>query len=91
MHFILLLTLASGISASPAHRFLDTSKAAGDAPYDTPEATLRAAVKILAGFTYGQKIPVIMCPGTGSDWNTNILWKLHEAACKQHHDGPSRS
>jgi hypothetical protein len=65
MHFILLLTLASGISASPAHRFLDTSKAAGDAPYDTPEATLRAAVKILAGFTYGQKIPVIMCPGTG--------------------------
>jgi hypothetical protein len=76
MHFTLLLTLASAISASPAHRFLDTramepatpvypSKAAGDAPYDTPEATLRAAIKLPAGFTYGQKIPVIMSPGTG--------------------------
>jgi hypothetical protein len=71
-----LLTLTSAISASPAHRFLDTraieptttiysSKAAGDTPYDTPEATLRAAIKLPAGFTYGQKIPVIMSPGTG--------------------------
>ncbi|KAK7972894.1 hypothetical protein PG996_007116 [Apiospora saccharicola] len=37
-----------------------------DAPYSLPEAQLRAALYIPAGFTYGAKPPVIFVPGTGS-------------------------
>ncbi|KAF2395569.1 alpha/beta-hydrolase [Trichodelitschia bisporula] len=41
-------------------------KASGDAPYSTPEGTLRRAIQIPAGFTYGRKQPVILVPGTGT-------------------------
>lgn len=40
-------------------------KAAGDAPYSNTEATLKAAIKMPASFTFGKKMPVIMGPGTG--------------------------
>lgn len=41
-------------------------KAAGDAPYSLDEAKLRAAIFIPETFTYGQKPPVILTPGTGN-------------------------
>ncbi|KEQ86288.1 alpha/beta-hydrolase [Aureobasidium pullulans EXF-150] len=41
-------------------------KACGDAPYTVDEATLRAAIHIPSGFTYGAKPPVILMPGTGN-------------------------
>lgn len=37
-----------------------------DAPYTTPEADLRAAIQIPEFFTYGERPPVILVPGTGS-------------------------
>ncbi|CEI70573.1 hypothetical protein FVEN_g937 [Fusarium venenatum] len=37
-----------------------------DAPYTTSEAKLRAAIHIPPSFTYGEKPPVILFPGTGS-------------------------
>jgi hypothetical protein len=40
-------------------------KAEGDAPYSNTEATLKAAIKMPASFTFGKKMPVIMGPGTG--------------------------
>lgn len=42
------------------------SKATGDAPYSTPEDTLRAAIYIPDSFSYGQngRTPVILVPGT---------------------------
>ncbi|KAH7333392.1 putative lipase B [Rhexocercosporidium sp. MPI-PUGE-AT-0058] len=50
--------IASGTAVFP-------QKAAGDAPYTNSEATLKAAIKMPASFTFGQKMPVIMGPGTG--------------------------
>ena len=41
-------------------------KGASDAPYDVLESKLRAAIQIPSTFTYGQKPPVILAPGTGS-------------------------
>lgn len=41
------------------------SKAAGDAPYTNTEAVLRAAIKLPATFTFGQKKAILMTPGTG--------------------------
>jgi hypothetical protein len=41
-------------------------KRASDAPYDIAESKLRAAIQIPSSFTYGQKPPVILVPGTGS-------------------------
>ena len=41
-------------------------KACGDAPYTVDEATLRAAIHIPPGFTFGAKPPVILMPGTGT-------------------------
>tara|TARA_R110002060_G_scaffold23904_7_gene32524 strand:- start:416 stop:952 length:537 start_codon:yes stop_codon:yes gene_type:complete len=49
---------ASGISVFP-------QKAEGDAPYTNSEATLKAAIKMPVSFTFGQKMPVILGPGTG--------------------------
>jgi hypothetical protein len=37
-----------------------------DAPYTLPELALRSAIRIPLGFTFGQKPPVILVPGTGS-------------------------
>jgi hypothetical protein len=42
------------------------SASSSDAPYDLSETTLRAAVRIPTGFTYGAKPPVILVPGTAS-------------------------
>ena len=41
-------------------------KACGDAPYSVDEGTLRGAIYIPSGFTYGAKPPVILMPGTGN-------------------------
>ncbi|KAI5252285.1 alpha/beta-hydrolase [Aureobasidium subglaciale] len=40
-------------------------KSCGDAPYSVDEATLRAAIHIPPGFTFGAKPPVILMSGTG--------------------------
>lgn len=52
------------------------SRAAGDAPYSLSEAQLRAAIYIPSAFTYGQKPPVILVPGTssygGSAFRSNV-------------------
>ena len=37
-----------------------------DAPYSIPESDLRSAIFIPETFTYGEKLPVILFPGTGS-------------------------
>lgn len=39
-------------------------KSAQDAPYDVTEAQLRVAIYIPPNFTYGQKPPVLLVPGT---------------------------
>jgi hypothetical protein len=48
----------------------------GNALFDIPEATLRAAIYIPPGFTWGAKQPVLMSPGTGatgvSSFSSNI-------------------
>jgi pimeloyl-ACP methyl ester carboxylesterase len=41
-------------------------KASCDAPYSVPEDELRAAIYIPDTFTYGEKTPVILLPGTGT-------------------------
>ena len=41
-------------------------KGSDDAPYDVAEEALRAAIQIPSSFTYGQKPPVILVPGTGT-------------------------
>ncbi|KAF2668083.1 alpha/beta-hydrolase [Microthyrium microscopicum] len=41
-------------------------KSSTDAPYSASEASLRSAVKIPTSFTFGQKPPVILVPGTAS-------------------------
>ncbi|THZ79197.1 alpha/beta-hydrolase [Aureobasidium pullulans] len=48
------------------NRSVYPQKACGDAPYTVDEATLRAAIHIPSGFTYGAKPPVILMPGTGN-------------------------
>lgn len=37
-----------------------------DAPFSVDENTLRAAIYIPPGFTWGKKQPVVMSPGTGA-------------------------
>jgi len=55
-------------------------KAEGDAPYSNTEATLKAAIKMPASFTFGKKMPVILGPGTGatgtSSFSGNFLKQL---------------
>ena len=41
-------------------------KGACDAPYSISESTLRSAIYIPSTFTYGQKPPVVLFPGTGA-------------------------
>ncbi|PNP77075.1 hypothetical protein FNYG_09688 [Fusarium nygamai] len=42
-----------------------------DAPYSVPEDKLRSAIFIPDTFTYGEKLPVILFPGTGATgWTT---------------------
>lgn len=42
-------------------------KSASDAPYSVPEATLRGAIHIPPGFTYGKTgVPTVLFPGTAS-------------------------
>lgn len=50
----------------PASASIYPKKNSDDAPYSLPEATLRKAIYIPQGFTYGSKRPVIFVPGTGS-------------------------
>lgn len=42
-----------------------------DAPYSLPEAQLRQVIHIPSTFTYGQKPPVILVPGSGGRGGTN--------------------
>ncbi|KAI6247875.1 Lipase B [Erysiphe necator] len=51
----------------------------GNAPFSLPEEQLRSAIQIPPTFTYGQKQPVLMAPGTGaSGYETfgNTMGKL---------------
>lgn len=54
---------APAAAAPPASIY--PQKAAGDAPYSVPEATLKGAIKLPAGFPAAGKMPVILAPGTG--------------------------
>jgi hypothetical protein len=51
-----------------------------DAAYDLTEAALREVIYIPSTFTYGQKPPVILVPGTGSKgcltFGANFIKKL---------------
>lgn len=38
----------------------------GNAPFSVPEELLRSAIQIPPTFSWGQKQPVLMCPGTGA-------------------------
>ncbi|KAB8349610.1 hypothetical protein FH972_023633 [Carpinus fangiana] len=49
----------------PPSRPIYPKKDPADAPYDLPESTLRAAIYIPPGFTYGRKPPIVLIPGTG--------------------------
>jgi hypothetical protein len=55
-------------------------KSSSDAPYDLTEAALRQVIYIPSTFTYGQKPPVILVPGTGSKgcltFGANFIKKL---------------
>lgn len=46
------------------------SKSGADAPYSRSEAELRSKIYIPPTFTYGEKKPVILVPGTGSEAGT---------------------
>ncbi|KAF1916641.1 hypothetical protein BDU57DRAFT_516856 [Ampelomyces quisqualis] len=50
----------------------------GDAPYSISEDKLRKALYIPEGFTYGDKRPVLMVPGTGSYGGTNFANNLRK-------------
>jgi len=52
----------TGIAAAES---IFPQKAKGDAPYSNDEATLKAAIKMPASFSFGKKMPVILGPGTG--------------------------
>jgi triacylglycerol esterase/lipase EstA (alpha/beta hydrolase family) len=54
------------INLKPATSTIYPKKSSKDAPYSVLEATLRAAIYIPSGFTYGKKTPVILVPGTGA-------------------------
>jgi hypothetical protein len=54
--------------------FYNTVK--GDAKFDVPEATLRAAIYIPPGFTWGKKQPIVMLPGTGATGGINYETNL---------------
>lgn len=47
-------------------RIVYPKASAHDAPYSVSESSLRGAIHIPAGFTYGRKPPVILFPGTGA-------------------------
>jgi len=51
-------------------------KQPGDAPYAVPESQLRSALYIPAGFTYGQKRPILFVPGTGAFGGVNFISNL---------------
>lgn len=53
-------------------------KDASDAPYSLPESQLRAAIQIPSTFTYGQKPPTILVPGTGSYGGVNFASNLRK-------------
>ena len=68
------------LSTTAAAASVFPQKAEGDAPYTNSEETLKAAIKIPASFTFGQKMPVILGPGTGatgtSSFSGNFLKQL---------------
>ncbi|KAH6639567.1 hypothetical protein C7974DRAFT_304334 [Boeremia exigua] len=49
-----------------------------DAPYSVSEASLRAAIFIPPGFTYGNKTPVLFVPGTGAYGGVNFANNLRK-------------
>ncbi|KAF1817353.1 alpha/beta-hydrolase [Eremomyces bilateralis CBS 781.70] len=51
---------------SPQGDRIFPKKSPSDAPYSIPEIILRGAIRIPSSFTYGQKPPLLMVPGTGS-------------------------
>ncbi|KAK2624527.1 hypothetical protein QTJ16_006477 [Diplocarpon rosae] len=53
-----------------ANRFYNNVQ--GNAPFSVSEATLRAALYIPPAFTWGQKQPILMSPGTGATSSVNF-------------------
>ncbi|KAL9084471.1 MAG: hypothetical protein Q9159_005233 [Coniocarpon cinnabarinum] len=52
------------------------SKDASDPAYDVPESQLRNAIHNPSDFTYGQKPPVILVPGTGTTGGDNFAGNM---------------
>ena len=52
--------------AEPSSCVIYPQKNSSDAPYSVSEDTLRGAIYIPSNFTYGQKQPVILIPGTAA-------------------------
>jgi hypothetical protein len=63
---------------SPPPTTIYPRKESEDAPYSLSESALRKAIFIPSGFTYGQKRPVIMVPGTGSYGGVNFANNLRK-------------
>lgn len=59
-----------------------------DAPYSVPEASLRAAIYIPPGFTFGKKTPVLFVPGTGAYGGTNFASNLRKLLTGQSYADP---
>ncbi|KAH7025020.1 uncharacterized protein B0I36DRAFT_424657 [Microdochium trichocladiopsis] len=56
---------SDNVNPDPSRSVYPKAKAC-DAPYSVPEDKLRSAIYIPPTFTYGQKRPVILFPGTGN-------------------------
>lgn len=63
----------------PAPDVIYPKKSPADAPYQLEEAQLREVIYIPDSFTYGQKPPVILVPGTGVSYptmNKMLAWSI---------------
>ncbi|KAI1329820.1 alpha/beta-hydrolase [Xylariaceae sp. FL0255] len=67
---------ASNVNPRKPRERIFPKKKPVDAPYQQTEATLRRQIYIPSTFTYGEKPPVILIPGTGERGGNNFIGNL---------------
>jgi hypothetical protein len=60
----------------------------GNAPFSVPEAQLRAAMYIPPTFTWGQKQPILMAPGTGATGSINFQSNMGKLLSQESYADP---